>query len=575
MKRLTITTLLILFCTMCYGQNNDKEAKKELESLYASFKPKYKEYKEEKKKIEDKLIKYDTTVNTNLKIIEKVKKELDVIYFQQMGLKDAYVKKGVPLANLNKYFPVPDDFVPDTTDIKKAVESEQEVTEATKKTDKEKEVYILYGNGRIADEETFKGNEKAKELFKDIFSVNSETCLGNFEIPGHRQKIRLYEKDDVHILPFPTDSVLYFEEVRFAIREGCIYEIRVRLTNEKETQQYFFENKVPISLLQYNLKRMFQRRFLLNSSVTSLDIDKETDIIIENYRIKLSDVLSYYPNPGNNFVPDDVEFTFPKNDEEVGDGEQKKRRVYKVNQDTNLQNVMELRTYTDFLGLFDDAANGIVQVEGKADIFVTPFQIGRGFPNVLFKKISPYVHYARLDDDMRSLTLTPTDSTGIYYIKRPLEIIEKSYLDMGFLLDIWGVRFKKDFPFSMNLYGSTRYQIATIERENEENVNFKTLGLGFGLRFEFKRFNNFGFSYSPELISYNHLNRLDFLEDTKNFWLFRNEAEIFYYPGVTKSQSIFLRLRTFTDISDGEDSFFQLQFGYRFSIGLGDVKTKG
>ena len=584
MKRFTITTLLILFCTMCYGQNKNEEAKKELGGLYKEFTLKYNEFKKEKEKLDDKISRYDTLVSQNIKKLEEIKKELDILYLEQLVLKDSYAKKGLTQESLNNYFSVPDDFVP-ATGIAKTVKKSEVASKTLEKPGdslKEKEIYILYGNGRIANEKTFAGNEKAKELFKDIFSVNSETCLGNFEIPGHRQKIRVYKKNERNkgeegkLYTTIDDLFLYFEEIKFAIREGLIYEIRVRLTTKDRDQEYYFENELPISLLRYNIADINERRFLTNVSITSLDVEKEADTVgKERYRIKISDVLSYLANPGNNFVPDDVEFTFPKNDETVKDGEEKKRRVYKVNQDTNLQNVMELRTYTDFLGLFDDAANGIVQVEGKADFFVSPFQLSNGFPNALFKKISPYFHYARLDDDMRSLTLAPTDSTGIYTIERPLEIIEKSYLDMGLLLDFWSFRPRKDYPFNINIYGAMRYQIATIERENKENENFKTLGLGFGLRFEFKRFNNFGFSFSPELTFYNHLNRFDFLERTDNFWVFRNEAEIFYYPGETKSQSIFLRLRTFMDINDGEDSFFQLQFGYRFSIGLGNVKAKG
>ncbi|MBC8643825.1 hypothetical protein H9W95_06620 [Flavobacterium lindanitolerans] len=149
-------------------------------------------------------------------------------------------------------------------------------------------------------------------------------------------------------------------------------------------------------------------------------------------------------------------------------------------------------------------------------------------------------------------------------IGRPLEIIEKSYLDMGAVLDVFSFSFIKESPFNINLYYALRYQIATIDRENEENLNFKTLGHAAGVRFEFKRFNNFGFNFSPEFAYYNHMNKIDFMENPKNIWVFRNEAEIFYYQGESKKQSVFLRLRTFMDVSDSEDSFFNCSLGIVF-----------
>lgn len=565
MKHL-ITLVFILFCSLSYAQNAPfEEAKQELKELYSKFTNKQLEHNKEKKKLEDKIAAYDYDIKDETLKTQQLKEVLDSIYIKQLVVKDKYLLKGVPGDSLTAYFPVQKNY---TLTEKSLVPK--------KKDEGEKEVYIMYGDGKIVEENVFKGDKRAEEVFKDIFSIKSETCLGSLEIPGDKQKIQLYTNKFAPV----KDSSKYvcFKEVKFSIRGGTIHDIRVYATNQDKSQQYLFENKIPISLLNYTQNA--DKNYLFLKIVSSLntdtipDISKKTGTPANLYTIKLTDVLVYLPNPGNNFVPEDIEFTLPTKDEGAKDALKQSRRVYKVNQDTNLQSIMEMRTYTDFLGLFDDSANGIVQIEGNADFFIAPYQSIRAFPSNFFRKISPYVHYSRLDEDNRGLTLANGDTIGHFRIPRRLEIIEKSYLDMGLILDIFSFSPRKDYPFNINLFGSLRYQIATIEQEDEENVNFKTYGLGGGLRFEFRRFNNFGFTLTPEFTFYNHLNRYEFLNNPDNFWVLRNEAEIYYYPGETKSQSIFLRLRTFWDTDDGEDSFFQLQFGYRFSIGLGSVKQK-
>jgi len=585
MKKI-ILLLLILAAGQAFAQEADSltiaQAKKDLTELYAAFKIKSDSLKIEKDTLANMAARLDKDIQAQLDKTRKMNAELDVIYKKQTVFKAYYQSKGVKANDLDSYFPSQGNYAElDTTQIK----------------DDEKAVYVLYGNNKIASEEEVFKDEKIKEIFKDIFNVNSETCLGTFEIPGCMQKIRLYkEEHDRKVLNnmkfIETESYVYFDNVKFSVREGRVYDIRVRVVNKEKTQQYYFENKVPISLLDY--PRGARWAHLYNSHNTSEDVTQITSDSLNGLVLRMSDALSYFSNPGNNFVPDDVEYTFPTDKEKVDCD--KRRRVYKINQDTNLQNVMELRTYTDFLGLFDDSANGIVQVEGKADIYVAPFQTSRLRPYSYLNKISPYVHFTRLDQNHKGLTLklneevNDNDDDNIQVVK-PLEIIEKSYLDMGLTLDVMDFTFKKQYPFCINTYFSMRYQIATLfkkdmlallppaadpvtDEENKETFNFKSIGTGIGLRMEFRRFNNFGFFYSPEMIYYNHLNRIEGFDNPSNMWIFRNEAEIFYYPGESKKQSIFIRLRTFMNTSDGEDSFFQLQFGYRFAVGLGSVKGK-
>lgn len=576
-----LSTLVILLCSSIAVAQTDytAEAKKELVPLFEKFTEKQKEVTKEQEVLEKMSKSLDTAITTQATKTRRLKAELDSLYIQHETAKKFYSYRKVPIDSLNKYFEVQEDYT--------MLNQKEQSTE--------KAIYLLYGDNKIVKELVFKKDKEIEDIFKNIIA-DSETCLGSFEIPGNRQKIRVWsdipsskekqkkikkknenqeknkKEEKQNNLDTITTKFVYFESVKFSLRGGCVNDIRVEVSDESGKFRYYFENLVPVSLLNYTTAS--SNSYLRKSTSTQMDIDAPTNDEFDNYVMMISDALSYLPNPGNNFVPDDEEFTFPK--EEATDKSEPKRREYKIIQKTNLQNVIELRAYTDFLGLFDDAENGIVQFEGKADFFMSPFQrIFKTFPFTVFKKVSPYVHFTKLDETFRSLTLTPTIADpNIYTINQPLEIIEKSYLDMGFILDIASMSFTKNYPFNMNLYWALRYQVATIELEEVEDENFKTVGNGVGLRFEFKRFNNFGLCLSPEVTYYNHLNRIDNIENPPNFWVFRNEAEVYYYPGTTKSQSVFLRLRTFLDLNDSEDSFFQLQFGYRFTIGLGSVKAK-
>jgi hypothetical protein len=339
------------------------------------------------------------------------------------------------------------------------------------------------------------------------------------------------------------------------------------------TLKYYFENRFPISLLRNT--RNGKYNYLHCSFITSINPNNSynSEENKENSYITLKDVLQYYPNSGNNFVPDDQNLILPVPNKENEDTVN--RRVYQLVQDTSLQNTVELRTYTDFLGLFGSSPNGVVQIEGKAEFFISPF-VFSNHSFFLIKKISPYVNCTKIDDTNRGLTLVPSPIIGntTSTIKRPLEILEKSYLEMGFLLNITSFKFTKETPFKTNLYFPLRYNATFVNNIQTDNQNLKMVGYGLGLNLEFKRFSNFGFNYYLEFTRYNPINQSEIIINPDKFWVFRNEAELFYYPGKSKNQSVFTRFRTFYNKSDDKDSFFQFQFGYRFSIGAGNVKSK-
>jgi hypothetical protein len=558
MRKLLLLIALLSFSPYVLGQETQilEQAKEDLKRLSNEF-----VLKEREVKIQDSIFKSLTTkinaytsesdfdkLKEQQQTTKKISAKLDSIYSLAQNHITFYESKGVKKDSLAAFFPHKHE-LNKTTDTKES---------QTQKT------YFYFGKEKIINEQDaiFK-NKITNDVLKEVLFKDSESYLGDFIIPQKGQKIVLYEN------AVKRNQVLYFQKVRAHIVEGSVYDLQIFLKDDKDNE-YLFENKTPISLLRYtklsSLNYMFFKSAVSNNPDTEINT---TDY--HNLSIKLSDVLTYIPNPGENYVPDDLTLELPTKTDVPENTYQSVR--YKVQQNTALQNIVELRTYTDFLGLFSDAPNGIVQLEGKADFFVNPFNL-RNRSVYFLKKISPFVSFSKLDEDVRYLTLEP-DGTGGSKIKNSLEIVEKAYLQMGMNLDILSFKFTKEYPFSVNFYIPARYQIADIKMTDSLKINYKSLGLGGGLLLDFKRYNNFGFTYSLEFTNYNanSFNTEPTIINPDRFWVFKNEAEIYFHPAKEKQQAIFLRLKTFNNSTkNNSEAFYQLQFGYRFAIGVSKLK---
>lgn len=559
---------------------NIKQKLEHLDSLYNAHSE---ELNESELNITNFKKEIDTTKNLSLETyIEKIKsqsKQYDLVKklnkiideaeayktYYNLEIKDDALGIG---KNLDTYFTKKPK---DKIDIKKEAEAKTKT-------------YLYFGKNKvIAEDNPIFNNKEFNTVFQDLLDEKSEAYLGDFVIPQNGQKIQLHvpkrkknnsthEKDSIQIkykrvfkIGNEADTALRFKKLKIHVLHGLIQDIKVILTDQEN--EYLFENRFPISLLKYSrlapINYMFYRHTLSNKK------NKVIDEKFKNHSIKLADVLMYINNPGENFVPNELKLEFPTKTNNKLDNHSGPL-IYKVEQDTSLENVLNLRTYTDFLSLLGDSPNGIFQLEGKADFYLAPFNL-RNTNLFLFKKISPYVNFARIDEELRNISVE-NDSTLV----NKLEILEKSYLNMGAELDVFNLRFTKEFPFDITLYAKAQYNISDVLDEDSTAVNYKSFGLGGGLRIDVKRYNNFGFTMKSEFTNINtdEFNNLNFVTDPKDFVVFRNEAEIYYYPGKNKSQSVFLRLNTFKNHNhNNSEAFYQLQFGYRFSIGINKLKN--
>lgn len=561
MKKILLITLLLYNTATIWAQDNTKKlAKDDLTKLCNEFVLKQKEFK-----IQDSIFKSFTTkisTNTTDNDFAKLKEQKDKARFLHIQLDSIYDLTVSYTAFYKSKFTEKKD----QDEIQNYCNLKHQKIDAIKEEKEEMKTFLYFGKEKvIAENDGIFKDKTANLIFNDILETKSEAYLGDFIIPQKGQKINStrsrYGKESQNF---------FFKNIKIHIVEGSLQDIQLFVTDEKNNE-LLFENRTPISLLR--AIELFPRvTFYFKTAISSNKDSALNSDDYKDYGIKLSDVLLYTPNPGDNYVPEDLTLEFPIKTDGVPDNINNSVK-YKVNQNTSLQNVVELRTYTDFLGLFGDAANGIVQLEGKANFFIAPFNL----PNrsvYLFKKVTPFVHFSKIEKDVRNLNLIPINVTSST-IKTPLEILEKSYLRMGFDLSVLNFKITKEFPFDFNFYTTAKYQIADLLDKDSVQVNYKSLGLGAGLALEFKRYNNFGFIYSAEITNYNtnSFNEIEGILNPDRFWVFKNEAEVYYFPNRTKEQAIFLRFKTFNNSTKhNNEAFYQLQFGYRFAIGVSKLK---
>lgn len=533
-----------------------KEAKKDLKVLDSLFEIAQTNFEKSKDSLKTLTEILSPNIGTYYKEVIKIKGVTDSLYNIGKTSIAFYTQKGVQKAVLNGVFILPNDY-------QVGVENKKEPIEET---------YVLFGDEKIILKDSILNNPTAYKIFADVFKSESETHFGDFWFPMDGQEIPVYAQ---YKKPKRKERVreLKFDRLVIDLYEGSLRDITIYLKDETG-KVFIFENSNSISLLKYN--KLSGINYLKHTSVQTSSNEKFID---EHYYVKVADVLQYYTGLDGNYIPNDERFSFPIITEKGKTNIDSSNR-YELRQSTALNNIIDLRAYSDILGVGGTTPNGIAQFEGQADFFVAPFRLPEdlslGLTNVyLFKKIRPYIQYSRLDEGDQFLNTEPLDNLMVETIEEPLSHLQKSYLDAGVKLDVISFKFSKNFPFETVFYGVARYQISRV-RLDSVSYNYKTLGAGGGLAFEFRRFENFKFNMSTELLKYNQedYNNIPRLEDPEPFLVLRTEAEVSYYPSKKRSNAVFMRMRVF-DNQDSEvgSNFFQWQLGYRFSIGAGKIKT--
>ena len=374
----------------------------------------------------------------------------------------------------------------------------------------------------------------------------------------------------------PSKTETYrFKKLAVEIRDGNFADIKAYVETE-DGNLHIFENQIGVSLLRFSTygknNYLFYKHTITHSYNNSEG--KYSENKMKDLYVKLSDVMVYDYKIGHRYVPHNLIIELPTNEVQNNTTS----ATYKIQVETNLDKVVELRAYTDFLSLFGDTENALMQIEGRAYFFVAPFPVALfGNANLMevefIKKLSPYVNYSRFEDEAKYFEMPLFPST--LNKNNALGLLEKRYLTMGLEGNLVQLS-SKDFPLNLILFGNLSYQLTETLVENEV-YHLKAAAYGPGIKLVFKRFNNFGFTYSSSFMWYDYGNFNDGLlggiAEYPKFRVYSNEVEVYYHPSNNSNQAVFARLRTFNNSElNADEAFYQFQFGYKFAIGNRTIK---
>lgn len=457
----------------------------------------------------------------------------------------------------------------------------------------ETQIYTYFGKNQVINHNVFKNKTTESEILKEVFmNKGEESYLGDITIPKENHKFNFYRyclKDTIsHFCLFEkyredslrTKETFEFRKLDVEIRDGYFYDIRA-FVETQDGNTHVFTNQVGISLLFYSQygkrKKLLRYEYSLRENTPN---EKFTDEKMAELYIKVTDVMGYNYKAGNRYIPSDLVLELPQNDTGNQPTNKQNRATYQIKQQTHLEKIVELRTYTDFLALFGEAGNGLVQVEGKAKFYLFPYPFRFfGSKKTLgqieyMSSISPYVNYSRFENNNRyaSFEKDNTRETPEYRFSNKLELIEKRFLTMGISGDVFKWQ-HKNAPVKISAYGFMNYNITEINigTDTAKDVkDLKFMGVGGGFHLGTKRFNNFGFDYKVELswFDFKNFNSYKNIDIGFDIPIFRNEAEVFYHPNGNPNSAIFTRLITYNYRGKEVDqAFYQFQFGYKFAVG--------
>ncbi|WP_027470958.1 hypothetical protein [Saccharicrinis fermentans] len=370
---------------------------------------------------------------------------------------------------------------------------------------------------------------KVDELLKNdsITSLKSDT-LGNFFIKNYDLIIKDRSKDD----PECKDEL---KTIEIYIRDGAIFEINAITTKgESYMTNYIF---LLSSWHKYRRLRLFKR------NPSNIDL-----------YINIMDNLQWIPEIGKRYFSGGTSKII------LSQGNDKQGILY----NSDLNSMIELNLYTDFMGLIDKADNGIIQTEAKTSIDIFNFK-AINLPIFFLKNIDVLFRYSKFDESIKNYSVENlSDPTSIDKLK----IDQQSYVSFGISLDLISLYLSTG---KINLITGLDYSYTNILHGEDEADPINMISYKFGFDGEVLKFENFGADLSLQL-NYKQMRHNSFDEDvTDHYDGFLDFKTRLYYKENKTGNKYFIRFNNVKELSNSK--FYNLlQFGY--SISLAPSKPK-
>jgi len=342
---------------------------------------------------------------------------------------------------------------------------------------------------------------------------------------GARDKTKNSSNDTNAKTAITIDSLKIYV-VEGTIRKIYVYSgVDIRFTNEQ----------VPISITKFKNR--------IGDALFENDDDQKY--------IYLGDILSYRQEGENRLIPDDITFTL-------------KPGATTNNKPIDKSSILaiDLRAFSDMLGVFDDQPNGLVQTEGSLKIITQTQNTIRNVPLYLVQYVQPYFGLARFDS-----TFKQTNILGDSTVNR-MSMLQRSSFTFGVKLNILKYYAKSGGGIELN--GGYQYNRTDLYRNSDSTklgVSLNSFYLQAPIKIKFAR--TIGFNYTPTVYFQNPQSSksTDYLKNLSSNTIIQNE--FFFYFNVDKNDKnnkVFIRFNMFSNLTEKGNNYNQLQIGYERSL---------
>lgn len=378
----------------------------------------------------------------------------------------------------------------------------------------------------------------AKKLNAALALDSAKTTVGCFVL----KKKKLLLKGD--LIPTPIKSV------KFYVQDGLIKGFRLYMSNGL---MYYTDNFIALSYFEkYDQFNLY--------SGNSLDtVNPNPDVLPF---VKLHDFLAYVTVTGNDYIPDNSNFELKPDGKETAEAKLS----------SGINNIIDVRTYTDFLGLLNKESNGIAQFEGSTKIITWNNTFKKA---QFFNYIRPTFKWVRFDENEKGViydSISKDPNIKLIYYNRN-KIFQKVNIDLGFDLNI--IRFHYSTKAILDLSMQTNFSYVSLISKNDQTNTGNLWSYGPKLSFSIPKSKNYSFSSSAEYLrqrltrgsgyeanDYNGIGNAD----SKPFY--RIQCELDYFPFENENNQIFLRFISTNGFKSNDKGFNQFQIGSKYNLKL-------
>lgn len=395
-------------------------------------------------------------------------------------------------------------------------------------------------------------NENLKELKEKLTAIEKnieKQSLGTLAM--ETEAITVYRDKEPSRIQLKIDSIILI------IEEGFINDIQVISGKWR-----FTNGQAPIGL--------YSSRFAKTDKLIGKSPSDGKD-----YSIKLQRVLFYtLLRP---YAPDDTTIILTR-----------QNPVQEYFKGVNLYSILDLRLYTDAFGLFNESANGLLQLDARAKWFIHQSNVNNTH-KFIARYIKTNINFSRFDNDNKYIDSISHSRSAL---------LQKSWFNGEFAIGAfeWGIKKKTNSRFYIDLgfqLSAASFQSSTIATTSDTTINVddngvetKTINNTIDTNVTSKTFvvpnlfietginikssDNFGLNLSLRgLFNYSFQSKGINGDNSSSHFFLRPSFEAYYNPFGDRSGRVFARFNYWLDtktLADKQQHFFQMQIGYTTTL---------